>query len=281
MPRDQEPLLSEPAAIWARRCLPAWMFWPLREAVVGFQQQWAVWRHPAWRKNVARLSGFRDQHRGERCVIIGNGPSLNHTPLERLRDVPTFGLNRIYLKFDEIGFATTYLLCINKLVLEQFGSDITNSQVPHFLSWHAREHFAPGVDTYLLWPKPSGRAFWFSRDPRLGLCEGYTVTFAAMQLAYFMGFTEVVLVGVDHSFATKGQSNQTVVSKGDDPNHFSADYFGKDVKWQLPDLDGSEIAYRIAKREFEIDRRRVVDATIGGELQVFEKVPFDDLFPAE
>ena len=51
--------------------------------------------------------------------------------------------------------------------------------------------------------------------------EGSTVTYTALQLAYFMGCDPVILIGVDHNFTTPGQPNVTVVSSGDDPNHFS------------------------------------------------------------
>ena len=93
-----------------------------------------------------------------------------------------------------------------------------------------------------------------------------------MQLAYFMGFEEVVLVGVDHYFTTQGEPHAVVVGTGEDPNHFDPDYFGKGFKWQLPDLVGSELAYIRARRVFEADGRRVIDATVGGKLQVFPKM---------
>jgi hypothetical protein len=69
-----------------------------------------------------------------------------------------------------------------------------------------------------------------------------------------------------------------VTSEGDDPNHFSGKYFGKGFRWQLPDLEGSERAYRMARAAFEADGRKVVDATVGGKLTVFEKVDFNNLF---
>jgi hypothetical protein len=97
-------------------------------------------------------------------------------------------------------------------------------------------------------------------------------------MAYHMGFEEVVLVGVDHKFASQGPANVTVVSNGDDPDHFSAGYFGKGFRWQLPDLRASEEAYRLAKQAFEAAGRRVLDATIGGNLQVFPKVGYTSLF---
>ena len=67
---------------------------------------------------------------------------------------------------------------------------------------------------------------------------------------------QVILIGVDHSFATKGKPNTTVVSEGDDPNHFSGNYFGKGFRWQLPDLDTSELGYIRAREAYREDRTR-------------------------
>jgi hypothetical protein len=162
------------------------------------------------------------------------------------------------------------------LVSEQFESDFADLSLPKFFSWRNRSVVAPSDDVHFLriLPKMAGVPV-FSEDAAAGVCEGHTVTYVAMQLAYYMGFSEVVLVGVDHRFATAGPPNQTVESQGDDPNHFAPNYFGRGVKWQLPDLEASELAYRVAKRAFEADGRRIVDATIDGELNVFEKVDID------
>jgi hypothetical protein len=99
-----------------------------------------------------------------------------------------------------------------------------------------------------------------------------------MQLAWFMGFATVILIGVDHDFATKGEPGKVVVSAGDDPNHFDPRYFGKGFRWELPNLPTSEQAYRIARDHFEAHGRRVLDATVGGKLEVFDKVAYESLF---
>ena len=114
----------------------------------------------------------------------------------------------------------------------------------------------------------------FSKDVTKRVFEGSTVTYVAMQLAYFMGFDEVILVGVDHSFKTQGPPNLTVVSGGDDEDHFASDYFGQGFRWQLPDLEASEIAYKMAKEAFIKDGRQIIDATIDGKLTVFPKVDY-------
>jgi hypothetical protein len=108
--------------------------------------------------------------------------------------------------------------------------------------------------------------------------EGATVTNLALQLAFHMGIEQAILIGVDHDFASKGDANKTVVSEGDDPNHFMPNYFGKGVKWQLPDLDTSEVGYLMAREGYRKAGREVLDATVGGKLTVFPKVDYNSLF---
>ena len=240
--------------------------------------------HPWRRASVHRLAAYKDIHRGKRCFIIGNGPSLKQTDLSRLRGEFTFGLNRIYLMFPELGFSTTYYLCVNDLVIEQTLTDILALSIPKFLCWRSRRFVNPKIlndistsnlpiflHTTYTGPK-------FSQDARGRLWEGATVTYVALQTAFYMGFTQVVLIGVDHNYPTKGKPNTTVVSQGDDPNHFNSSYFGKGFRWQLPDLDISERAYHLARLTYEQAGRQVIDATIGGKLTEFSKVPYDSLF---
>ncbi len=232
---------------------------------------------PRWSRNRKRLEVYRDAYKGKRCFIIGNGPSLRQTDLSKLRHEFTFGLNRIYLLFPELGFPTSCLVSVNELVLEQCADEIAALDIPKFLTWRARDWFPPSPLTYFLDTDYTGPEN-FSGDATNRLFEGYTVTYVALQLAFYMGFHEVVLIGVDHNFATRGPANQTVISEGDDQNHFSPNYFGKGFRWQLPDPEGSERAYRLAKEAFEAAGRRVVDATIGGKLTVFPKVAYDSLW---
>jgi len=86
---------------------------------------------------------------------------------------------------------------------------------------------------------------------------------------------------VDHSFQTKGPANLEIVMDEQDNNHFSTDYFPKGVRWQLPDLENSEISYRIAKVMFETSGRRILDATLDGNLDVFPKVDYREYFGIE
>lgn len=186
----------------------------------------------------------------------------------------TFGLNRIYLLFDRIGFATTFLVSVNTHVIEQFADELIEIRSEKLFSWRARRHLerTDAVTFMRSVSRPH-----FSRDPSQGLWEGATVTYVAMQVAYYMGFEEVILIGVDHQFSTGGPPHALVTSEGADENHFDPGYFGKGIRWQLPDLETSEYAYALAKEAFEKDGRRVVNATVGGRLEVFPRRAYTEV----
>ncbi|HXA53368.1 MAG TPA: hypothetical protein VNV37_00690 [Solirubrobacteraceae bacterium] len=233
------------------------------------------------------MAGMRDRHLGKRAFIIGNGPSLKGMDLSPLAHEYTFGANRIYLAFDDLGFHTTFLSAIAVEIIEQFGSEMARTPCEVFMSHkYARFENLPSTVTAFL----ARRGPHFGTHPtRWGFYEGATVTHFSMQLAYYFGFTEVVLVGVDHSFVETGVvAAQTlpqdaddlrpavVVSHGDDPNHFTPGYFGKGVKWQLPDWQQMELAYTRTRATYERAGRTIVDATVGGKLTIFPKVEYAD-----
>ncbi|MCL0090194.1 DUF115 domain-containing protein [Dehalococcoidia bacterium] len=222
-----------------------------------------------------RLRKFKNKHLGNRCFVIGNGPSLNLMDLSPLCEEFTFGMNRIYMLFPKLGFHTTYFVSVNKLVIEQCAEDIADLPMPKFLSWRGMSEPVDSANTIFL------RSIYnvgFSPNPEKLVYESATVTNVALQLAYYMGFSDVILIGVDHSFTSKGECNTTVVSRGDDSNHFDPNYFGKGFRWQLPDLKTSELGYSIAREVFERDGRRILDATVDGKLKIFPKVNYDDMF---
>ncbi len=260
---------------------PIWRFArDTYDSIKRLPQLPAAYLHPWRRESVRRLAALEDIHKGKRAVIIGNGPSLKQTDLTKLRNEITFGMNRIYLVFPELGFHTTYFAASNDLVIGQFHEDILALPMPRFLAWHSHHHFSADlslsdIPTFLY---TSYTGPHFSQDVRGRVWEGATVTNVALQLAFHMGFQQVVLIGVDHNFTSKGEANKTVTSQGDDLNHFMPNYFGKGVKWQLPDLDTSEVGYIMAREAYQKAGREVLDATVGGKLTVFPKVDYNSLF---
>ena len=229
---------------------------------------------PRGRRSLGTLRDFRNRYLGRRCFIIGNGPSLNSMDLSPLRNEFTFALNRGYLLTERMGAPASFLVTVNPYVVEQFAPEIVKAPSPTFVSWRSKRWVPASADVTFL---RRARLFTFASDMTRGAWEGATVTYVALELAFHMGFSDVILIGVDHSFATEGPANKLVTSSGSDPNHFDASYFGAGVKWQLPDLEVSELAYRLALAAYAADGRRIRDATLNGKLTVFPKVSYEDL----
>ena len=116
----------------------------------------------------------------------------------------------------------------------------------------------------------------FSCDPRVSIHQGATVTYVALQIAYYLGFSKVALVGCDHNFATKGPAHKLVVSGETDPNHFDPRYFSGGDLWQLPSIAESEESYLRAKRFYEYDQRIIYNCTFGGKLELYPRISLDN-----
>ena len=263
-----------------KKILPVSVFNILRDSLDGIKRINQIpdaYFHPCRKQTRHEIVHFHNLHSGKRCFIIGNGPSLKNTDLSKLKHEYTFGMNRIYLAFEEMGFNTNYYVSVNDLVIEQCADEIQQLTMPRFVSWRSGKRWLTKEENlyflYTTYTEPK-----FTKNICNRLWESATVTYVALQLAYYMGFTEAILIGVDHNFETKGKANSTVVSQGDDPNHFHPGYFGKGFRWQLPDLEMSEVGYEMARETFEKDGRRVLDATVGGKLTIFEKVDYNTLF---
>jgi hypothetical protein len=234
---------------------------------------------PYARENRDRIRAYKGKHQGRRCFIVANGPSLAQTKLDLLKNEVTFGLNRIYLYFDQTSFRPTYFAAVNELILEQFSSEIRQLNMPKFLNWNRRSFYDTNdLDTLFLKSRMVMNDA-FQNDLTRPLVVGGTVTFVALQMAYYMGFRTVVLIGLDHKYVDKGTPSGTEVRTANkDQSHFHPEYFPKGSKWQLPDLLRSEIDFEIARKAFELDGREIVDATIDGHCQIFKKVSYSSLF---
>lgn len=247
---------------------------PYKIALQMIRDRWRWDRQPEARDSRRKLAGWKDRHRGQRAVILCNGPSLLKSNLDLLDGIFTFGMNKINLLFDRSTFRPSCIVAVNRLVIEQNRDFYNATTMPLFLDHSATRlgivnaphvHFLHGCATRR-----------FARDCGFSIYQGYTVTYVALQLAFHMGFTEVALIGADHNFATQGPPNQTVTAGDSDPNHFDPRYFANGVPWQLPDLAESELSYIMARDVFAAFGRRVVNATVGGKLDIFERESLED-----
>ena len=215
-----------------------------------------------------RLQRFKDYHRGERLILVCNGPSLNQTDFKLIRRETMMGLNKIFLGFRRFHFYPRYYVAVNRRVIEQSAYAIKHLNCIRFLRDLGDDNtLTESALTYLIQGRSEPK---FHRELHKGFFEGYTVTFSALQIAYYMGFTTVIIIGMDHRYIFHVAPNEAKRLSGQDPNHFVPDYFSG-VTWDNPDLRNSERFYAMAREAFEEDGRRIIDCTPNGACQVFEK----------
>lgn len=236
------------------------------------------WRtnSPLAKENKAKLERFHNIHKGKRCFIVANGPSLKKTDLSLLKDEITIGMNRIYLNAAENGFDPTYIVVHDiPIQLLQFTEDFDALSRPKFFNWNARKHFTQKENLMFIRSDYSPK---FSTDLTKTSWGGHSVTNICIQLAYYMGFDEVYLVGKDHSYEQTGVPGKLVKATGEETNHFTKGYYKKGMEWRIPDYKGEELAYTMAREAYENGGRKIYDATIDGHLNIFEKVDYYSLF---
>ncbi len=230
-----------------------------------------------------QLKKFKNIHKGERVFLVGNGPSLRIEDLETLHkhNEICFGFNKIYQIYNKTGWRANYFAITDACMLSNCCNDINSISADIFIG----DVFCDGLNNYYndnvnhihlkmqeYWPNYPG----FSDNICNGVCWGYTVTYdVGLQVAAYMGFSEIYLIGVD---------NSTVGNVTDDRNHFLKNYYSEQEKRVLKNFDSvlankkTEKAYEMAEIYSRRHGFRIYNATRGGKLEAFERVDFDKLF---
>jgi len=233
------------------------------------------------------LKALANRHIGSRAFVLGNGPSLRISDLDRLRSEITFACNKIYLAFPETDWRPTYYTVEDHLVAQQNQQEIEAMEgvgaklFPHTLALHG-VHFTNSQTYPFIWKDVYPSLPEFSDDALQGLHWGSTVVYSMLQLAAFMGIREVYLLGVDFSFTIPSTSEGSTgkfkiyVSEGE-RNHFHPDYRKPGEHWHQPNLDYQEKSFLSARKYFETHGGRLFNATRGGRLACLPRVDFDAL----
>ena len=245
-------------------------------------------------EDLRRLSTLRNRHEGERIFILGNGPSLLKCDLSKLSGEHTFGVNKIYLLFPKIDWRPSYFTLLDWKMGEGIQGDLDQLEgVTKFFPERFRGILPADDDTYWYWPRAVGTRIddQFESDMVRGLPSRGTVLVTAIQQAVHLGFRDIYLIGTDASYTIP----ETVIQSGpdrfktgiklnlestadDDPNHFAPTYFGKGSHWHDPNVSEMRRMFRIMRKGVERNGGRLINASVGGELEELERVEFDSLF---
>lgn len=225
---------------------------------------------------------LKDTKKGKRCFIVCNGPSLVPKDLELIKDEYSFGFNRIYYIFDATSWRPSVYVSIDKDAIQMNSEHIAKMDVPlKFLDVYAKKcvdreanmHYLYCRDGFIVRPF-TDKDIHFSSDLSKGYCDGGTVTYVAIQLAVYMGFEEIYILGADHNYSRIRKANGRVYTNNKVDNYFAG---LKSTGITSIDIDRSTKAYTIARRECEQRKIKIYNATRGGKLEVFERIRLEDV----
>ncbi|MBM9546998.1 DUF115 domain-containing protein [Leptospira sp. 201903074] len=227
---------------------------------------------------------FKDKYKGLDCFIVGNGPSLIANDLTWLKEqkIISFGVNKIHLIYPQTDWRPDFYVCEDIPVLETI-LDTVNEQkdlIKFLMNIPGIKKDDKTIYINRIATEFTGMDFFLEPVPYL-FC-GQTVLYICLQLAAFMGFKRIYLLGIDFSWnfdeADPDKEGFSVL-KGDSP-HFVPNYFQKGEKQYLVTKQHFDYMVRIlhfAKGILDNLGIEVINATRGGKLEVFPRVSIEDM----
>lgn len=248
---------------------------------------------------VSRISTFKNKYKGRRCFVIGNGPSLEIGDLEHIQHEISFASNTIYALYDFTKWRPTYY-CVIDAVMSKI---IFQEHKMKYLLKNCDAMFA-GVNRYRYLTSDgefSSQLFFFhtileggtekeigfSDDAEKALYAGGSVTYRMLQLAVYMGFSTIFLLGVDFSYSVERDANgniktKNVINHNDIIEKEEMKYYPMvNERFGYSYLASTDLqlwGYYAAKRYADTHGIKIYNATRGGNLKVFDRVDFDRLF---
>lgn len=257
------------------------MIHPIK-SIISRQQCWVI---KNFNKSIysKKLKRFKNIHSGDLCFIVGNGPSLNPTDLNLISDynLTSFGFNRIYLMFENTDWRPTYYMSQDEKMLGNCVQQVNDMDLDYkFIPiFHKYYHNININNAYYfnLKTNANGDTF-FSEDIAESIGASTTVTCSAIQMAVYMGFKKIYLIGIDHNFATYTNDKGEMIHDDSIRDYFSDEYFNDKAQLYTPNLDASTRAYIVMREYCDSHGIDIYNATRGGKLEVFKRVNLDEVF---
>ncbi|NWQ39161.1 DUF115 domain-containing protein [Bacillus sp. EB106-08-02-XG196] len=231
-------------------------------------------------KNNYKILGLKNKYKGERCFIIGNGPSLKSEDLEKLKGEFTFASNKIYKIFKKTTWRPTFYMVVDPIVLEENVKDINFVEAKTKFTLKVYKHLF-NADIYFNNNFYKNKRGSFSTNIMESLYSSGTVSYHMLQIAHYMGFSEVFLVGHDYNFKGAISKTKDLSCLKKDENsqiYFSEDYIKVNEKRPGQAPEEMYIGMEKAKLVYGSSDRKIFNATRVTYLDVFELRNFDELF---
>lgn len=239
-------------------------------------------------KFAPKIKAYKDKYKGETCFIIGNGPSLRSEDLDQLTEKHCFAANGIYKMFPHTSWRPEFYFSQDEamtqnILLKNIGNVLDIKSI--FTSINSKMvDFSEKYDNIqymrLYYEEDDSGLPKFSVDCEKLVNLSCTVTYSMLQMAVYMGFQKIYLIGIDCSYQYEKLEDGTV--KTNNVKSYG-DIIGEvtnNIPWNGKGVEVYQMikGYKAARKFAECNNIQIYNATRGGALEVFERVDFDSLF---
>lgn len=236
-------------------------------------------------KDYEFIKSLKDAHKGERCILIGNGPSLNENDLELLKNEFTFASNRIYTIFERTSWRPNIYMCGDVTQMQSSSIEIPEMKgTIKLLRNNCKRYPKQFEDSFHYFIHDGSFALdkeklfqsRVSEDVASSFSISQSITCLMFELAFYMGFNEVYLIGVDHRFPIEIDMNGNTIERKVD-QHFKGEVLAKKTKQNFCYKEALTKSYEVIAEYAKKNSIKIYDATRNGELNVFEKIDFSEV----
>lgn len=223
-----------------------------------------------------KLKQFHNKYINERCFIVCTGPSLTIEDINLLKNEFTFSVNSIVKLLPNVDWKPTFYAIQDSNVFNFYKDNKEfNSIENKFISNNILEQnnivgdfilFPLDLLDHMNYKKKGSFTTKFSSNSYEIVYDGGSVTYSVLQLAYYMGFRKIYLLGCDCNYSDKYA--HFMISKDD-----KEDYTIIGDNPELRMLIAYNEAYKFTKKS----DLEIYNCTRGGKLEIFPRVKLEDV----
>lgn len=219
------------------------------------------------------LKKYHNIKSGDRCFIVATGPSLTMDDLNLIKGEYSFGMNSVIKAFDKTDWRPDFYMIQDEYVYDKLEAELQDvNKNENFLiavggaipdryeSAKNYKRFSLHYLDHKMFHRSGFGEFKYSNDCYSVIYDAYTVTFSVLQMACYMGFREICLLGCDCNY------NQSKA-------HF-ADYGHHDPKAAVMGDKMLQGHYEFKKFADSIGVK-IVNCTRGGMLEAYPRITLE------
>lgn len=227
------------------------------------------------KKGIAELS-LKNKFKNKRCFIVGNGPSLTVKDLDRLVGEDCFAANLIFKIFDKTKWRPKFY-CIQDRYA-RIGDFLDKADLEYIFVgsyfWRTRNFNNKNAYCFHSERNAKNEDIKFSFDPEEYVYDAYTVTYTMLQMAVFMGYKEIYLLGIDHNYSCIMDEDNNIIKNKSTKSHFFLDERPAEV---IANVVMMEKGYRKALEITNDLDIKICNVTRGGKLDIFKRYDLEEI----